>query len=166
MKFVVSARCDVRAGGAEISGTTRKGKARAVRLQYGALPYRFTPDAALEFLLVTTWQLRRWIIPKGLADKRLATGKIGGPRGLRGSWVRGQVGAKSVGLFIYEKIMDGTGGRFSCAVRIFPLLVKRQSETWPEIEQRTGSLGRSRQSPGADRGAGTQKPLSQLSPNA
>jgi hypothetical protein len=24
----------------------------------------------------------------------------------------------------------------SCEVRVFPLLVKRQSETWPEIEQR------------------------------
>jgi hypothetical protein len=31
----------------------------AVRVQYGALPYRFTKDAALEILLVTTRQTRR-----------------------------------------------------------------------------------------------------------
>ena len=39
-----------------IPGKPRKGKAKlALRVQYGAaLPYRFTSDAALEILLVTT----------------------------------------------------------------------------------------------------------------
>jgi hypothetical protein len=50
--------------------------------------------------------------------------------------VRGRVGAKSIGLFAYDKSLDGNGVRISCEVRVFPLLVKRQSETWPEIEQR------------------------------
>ena len=44
--------------------------------------------------------------------------------------------AKSVGFFAYDKILDENGVRVSCEVRVFPLLVKRQSETWPEIEQR------------------------------
>ena len=30
-----------------------------------ALPYRFTHDAALEILLLTTRRSKRWIIPKG-----------------------------------------------------------------------------------------------------
>ena len=50
--------------------------------------------------------------------------------------VRGRVGAKSIGLFAYDKILDENGIQVSCEVRVFPLLVKRQSETWPEIEQR------------------------------
>jgi hypothetical protein len=42
-------------GRANSSGKPRKRKARlAVRVQYGALPYRFSQDAALEILLVTT----------------------------------------------------------------------------------------------------------------
>jgi hypothetical protein len=53
-------------------GTTPRGgkksakkKDRAIRLQYGVLPYRLTEANALEVLLVTTRQTRRWIIPKG-----------------------------------------------------------------------------------------------------
>jgi 8-oxo-dGTP pyrophosphatase MutT (NUDIX family) len=50
--------------------------------------------------------------------------------------VRGRVGAKSIGLFSYKKMLDGNGVGVNCEVVVFPLLVKRQSETWPEIEQR------------------------------
>lgn len=50
--------------------------------------------------------------------------------------MRGRVGAKSIGVFAYHKILDENGVTVSCEVRVFPLLVKRQSETWPEIEQR------------------------------
>jgi hypothetical protein len=48
---------------------------RLVRVQYGALPYRFTPDTALEILLVTTRQSKRWIIPKGRPIKGLKPAK-------------------------------------------------------------------------------------------
>ena len=44
---------------------------RAIRVQYGALPYRFTDTDSLEVLLVTTRQIRRWIIPKGWPIKGL-----------------------------------------------------------------------------------------------
>ena len=50
--------------------------------------------------------------------------------------MRGRVGAKSVGFSAYDKILDENGVRVRCEVRVFPLLVRRQSETWPEIEQR------------------------------
>jgi len=38
---------------------------RAFRVQYGALPYRFSETGTLEFLLVTTRESKRWIVPKG-----------------------------------------------------------------------------------------------------
>jgi hypothetical protein len=50
--------------------------------------------------------------------------------------VTGRVSAKSIGLFTYPKLLDEAGIRVSCEVRVFPLLVKRQSEVWPEREQR------------------------------
>jgi hypothetical protein len=46
-----------------------------MRVQYGALPYRFKPDTALEILLVTTRQSKRWIIPKGRPIKGLKPAK-------------------------------------------------------------------------------------------
>jgi hypothetical protein len=32
--------------------------------------------------------------------------------------------------------MEEDGVQVNCEVKVFPLLVKRQSETWPEFEQR------------------------------
>jgi hypothetical protein len=33
-------------------------------------------------------------------------------------------------------MLDEHGIQANCEVKVFPLLVKRQSETWPEFEQR------------------------------
>ena len=51
------------------------GKTKAVRVQYGALPYRVGPDGAVEILLVTSRETRRWIIPKGWPIKGLKPSK-------------------------------------------------------------------------------------------
>jgi 8-oxo-dGTP pyrophosphatase MutT (NUDIX family) len=108
----------------------------ALRLQYGALPYRFTPTAALEILLVTTRRTKRWIIPKGWPIKGLRPAKSAAREAFEEAGVRGKIGTKSVGLFNYHKLLDEDGIQFNCEVKVFPLLVKRQSENWPEFEQR------------------------------
>jgi 8-oxo-dGTP pyrophosphatase MutT (NUDIX family) len=105
-------------------------------VQYGALPYRFGADAALEILLVTTRQTRRWIIPKGWPIKGLRPAKSAAREAFEEAGVRGKIGAKPVGIFTYEKSLDEAGVQATCEVRVFPLLVKRQSEGWPEFEQR------------------------------
>lgn len=115
-----------------------KRKARqAVRVQYGALPYRFTQDAALEVLLVTTRQTKRWIIPKGWPIKGLKPAKSAAREAFEEAGIRGKVGGKSLGVFAYDKLLDESGVRAICEVTVFPLLVSRQSEVWPEFEQRT-----------------------------
>ena len=48
----------------------------------------------------------------------------------------GKVSAKSVGLFTYDKLLDEDGVLAPCEVKVFPLFVSRQSEAWPESEQR------------------------------
>ena len=106
-------------------------------MQYGALPYRFTRDAALEILLVTTRQTRRWIIPKGWPIKGLRPAKSAAREAYEEAGVRGKIGAKPVGLFTYDKMVDEAGVTATCEVKVYPLLVKQQSETWPESEQRT-----------------------------
>jgi 8-oxo-dGTP pyrophosphatase MutT (NUDIX family) len=115
----------------------RKRKVRPVlRVQYAALPYRFTPTAALEILLVTTRRSRRWIIPKGWPIKGLKPPKSAAREAFEEAGVRGKVGMKSVGVFNYDKLLAENGAPVNCEVKVFPLLVKRQSELWPEIEQR------------------------------
>jgi 8-oxo-dGTP pyrophosphatase MutT (NUDIX family) len=105
-------------------------------VQYGALPYRFSPTAALEFLLVTTRHTKRWIIPKGWPIKRLKPPKSAAREAFEEAGVRGKVGQKAIGLFTYDKALDENGILVTCEVKVFPLLAKSQSETWPESEQR------------------------------
>ena len=115
----------------------QKRKVRPVlRVQYAALPYRFPPTEALEILLVTTRRSRRWIIPKGWPIKGLRPPKSAAREAFEEAGVRGKIGTKSVGVFTYDKLLDEHGIQVSCEVKVYPLLVKRQSAVWPEIDQR------------------------------
>jgi 8-oxo-dGTP pyrophosphatase MutT (NUDIX family) len=86
--------------------------------------------------MVTSRRSKRWIIPKGWPIKGLRPAKSAAREAFEEAGVRGKVGAKSVGLFKYNKLLDENGIEVSCEVKVFPLLVTRQSETWPELEQR------------------------------
>jgi 8-oxo-dGTP pyrophosphatase MutT (NUDIX family) len=107
---------------------------RALRI--AALPYRFTSAAALEILLVTTRTSKRWIIPKGWPIKGLRPAKSAAREAFEEAGVIGKIGMKSVGLFAYNKSLDEHGVEVNCEVKVFPLLVKRQREAWPEFERR------------------------------
>jgi ADP-ribose pyrophosphatase YjhB (NUDIX family) len=100
------------------------------------LPYRFTKSGAPEILLVTTRQTKRWIIPKGWPIKGLKPAKSAAREAYEEAGVRGSVKTKAIGIFSYEKRSEEDSITIPCDVRVFPLLVKRQSKTWPESEQR------------------------------
>ena len=105
-------------------------------MQYGALPYRYTKSGAREILLVTTRQTKRWIIPKGWPIKGLKPAKSAAREAYEEAGIRGSVKTKAIGIFSYEKRSNEDGITIPCDVRVFPLLVKRQSKAWPESEQR------------------------------
>ncbi len=94
-------------------GPKRRKIIPALRIQYAALPYRFTPAAALEILLVTTRTSRRWIIPKGWPIKGLRPAKSAAREAFEEAGVRGKVGTKSVGVFTYNELLDEQGDRRS-----------------------------------------------------
>jgi 8-oxo-dGTP pyrophosphatase MutT (NUDIX family) len=124
-------------GDATIPQKPKKRRTRpVVRVQYGALPYRFTPMAALEILVVTTRQSRRWIVPKGWPIKRLTPSKSAAREAFEEAGVRGKIGARAIGVFRYKKTAGENGADPEYEVKIFPLLVRRQSATWPEYGQR------------------------------
>ena len=87
--------------------------------------------AALEILIVTTRQSRRWIVPKGWPIKRLTPSKSAAREAFEEAGVRGKIGARPIGNFRYKN-----GAEADYEVKIFPLLVRRQSATWPEHGQR------------------------------
>jgi len=102
-----------------------------MRVQYGILPYRRTKSNSLELLLITTRQSRRWIIPKGWPIKGLKPTKSAAREAYEEAGIRGTVGAKSIGTFVYEKCIEENLGTFPCDMR-----VERQFDTWPEDNER------------------------------
>jgi 8-oxo-dGTP pyrophosphatase MutT (NUDIX family) len=92
--------------------------------------------ASLEILVVTTRQSRRWIVPKGWPIKRLTPAKSAAREAFEEAGVRGKIGARPIGAFRYKKTADANGADADCEVKVFPLLVRRQSATWPEFGQR------------------------------
>lgn len=82
-----------------MSSASKKPSAR--RLQYGALPYRKSNRA--EFMLVTSRETRRWIIPKGWPKKGKSPHRSAAREAFEEAGVLGAVGRQPVGSFSYKK---------------------------------------------------------------
>src|SRR5271165_6032502 len=107
----------------------------AKRVQYGALPYRVSNGARAEFMLVTSRETRRWIIPKGWPKKGKSPRQSAAREAFEEAGVRGAVGRHPVGSFTYAKRLKN-GGVVQCEVRVFPLEVRHQNKEWPEKQER------------------------------
>jgi 8-oxo-dGTP pyrophosphatase MutT (NUDIX family) len=107
-----------------------------MRVQYGALPYRLKKGGGVEVLLITSRTRGRWIIPKGWPIKGLTPSGSAAREAYEEAGVRGRIGKKPLGRFIYDKGLNDGGGFVVCEVTVFPLEVTRQLKSWPEIEQR------------------------------
>jgi 8-oxo-dGTP pyrophosphatase MutT (NUDIX family) len=105
-------------------------------LQYGALPFRESEAAGLEILLVTSRQTRRWIIPKGWPIRGLGPSKSAAREAYEEAGVRGTVRSRSIGRYLYSKVLDDRAISVPCEVRVFALRVRRQEKAWPERQQR------------------------------
>jgi 8-oxo-dGTP pyrophosphatase MutT (NUDIX family) len=105
------------------------------RVQYGALPYRRRAHSRPEFMLVTSRERRRWIIPKGWPKKGKSPRRSAAREAFEEAGVIGSVARRPVGSFCYEKLLKN-GGVVVCKVRVFPLQVKRQTDEWPEKAER------------------------------
>ena len=93
--------------------------------QSAVLPYRILEDH-LEVLLVTSRGRKRWVLPKGVVEPDLSAVDSAVKEAWEEAGVEGIVNSRALGSYTYEK----WGGQ--CAVQVFPMLVKRVSEVWPE----------------------------------
>jgi 8-oxo-dGTP pyrophosphatase MutT (NUDIX family) len=107
----------------------------ARRLQYGALPYRISKGRGAEFVLVTSRETHRWIIPKGWPKNNKSPHHSAAHEAFEEAGVLGNVGRRSVGSFFYKKRLK-SGRCVECEVHVFPLEVTRQKKEWPERQQR------------------------------
>jgi 8-oxo-dGTP pyrophosphatase MutT (NUDIX family) len=89
-------------------------------------------------MLVTSRETRRWIIPKGWAEKGLEPHALAAKEAYEEAGLQGEVGQEPVGTYRYIKYFRGKKSTKTvpCEVTVFPLMVERQLETWPEKGQR------------------------------
>jgi len=109
---------------------------QTAHVQYGALPYRLDAQGRPEVLLVTSRRTRRWILPKGWPIKGLKPAKSAAREAFEEAGIVGEVAARPVGAFCYDKLFERTGLSSPCTVEVFPLKVSHQLEVWPEAGQR------------------------------
>src|SRR5215471_8614155 len=89
----------------------------AKRVQYGALPYRVGNGSRPEFMLVTSRETQRWIIPKGWPKKGKSPRRSAAREAFEEAGVLGAVGRRPLGSFSYEKRLKN-GRSVECEVRV------------------------------------------------
>jgi 8-oxo-dGTP pyrophosphatase MutT (NUDIX family) len=108
---------------------------REPRTQYAALPWRKTADSALEILLITSRETRRWVIPKGWPMKDMTPEAAAAQEAYEEAGVLGQPRHKQLGIYHYDKRLR-SGRLQHVRVQVYALEVKEARDIWPEMAER------------------------------
>lgn len=108
---------------------------REPRVQSAALPWRLTPAGAVEVLLVTSRETRRWVAPKGWPIKGLKSFQAAAREAFEEAGVEGEIGKKRIGVYHYDKRLR-SGRLQKVRVAVYPLKVVTERDAWPEAGQR------------------------------
>ena len=104
-------------------------------IQYAALPFRLLENGALQVMLITSRQTRRWVIPKGWPITRLEPPEVAAREAFEEAGLIGEVGHKAVVSYHYRKQLGPDKFR-RCVVKVYPLRVRRELDEWPEMAER------------------------------
>jgi len=75
----------------------------AKRVQYGALPYRLTAGSRPQFMLITSRETRRWVIPKGNPSSGMVAHTAAAIEAEEEAGVQGLVCPTPLGTYRYRK---------------------------------------------------------------
>ena len=114
---------------------TRPEPDREPRTQYAALPWRKAADGAVEMLLITSRESRRWVIPKGWPMKDKKPAPCAAQEAFEEAGVVGSPGRKTLGAYHYDKRLR-SGRLQHVRVMVYPLEVREERDAWPEKDQR------------------------------
>jgi 8-oxo-dGTP pyrophosphatase MutT (NUDIX family) len=117
------------------AGRMRQELDREPRTQYAALPYRKGDDGAVQVMLITSRESRRWVIPKGWPIKSLKPGPSAAQEAFEEAGVIGPTGRRKLGTYHYDKRLR-SGRLQHVRVDVYPLEVREARDEWPEKGQR------------------------------
>ncbi len=109
--------------------------ARRPAHQVGALPWRRRFSGAVEVLLVTSRETRRWVVPKGWPMAGRSDPEAAAVEAWEEAGVKGLVAPSPIGAFTYPKRLKD-GSDLLCRVKLYPLEVTTDRLDWPEADQR------------------------------
>jgi len=104
------------------------------RAQYAALPWRRGEN--LEVLLITSRETGRWVIPKGWPMRGRSPAAAAAAEARQEAGLVGEIAKTPIGSYLYVKF-GKTGRGTPCKVKVFPLKVTGQHESWREMGERT-----------------------------
>lgn len=119
----------------DIGGKQEGRKSGGKRRQVAALPWRGEGEA-LRFLLVSSRETRRWVIPKGWPMKDKSDFAAAAQEAYEEAGLDGVIAQAPVGEYEYLKRLKSGAARL-VKVDVFPLQVTGEHATWPEKGQRT-----------------------------
>jgi 8-oxo-dGTP pyrophosphatase MutT (NUDIX family) len=103
--------------------------------QFAVLPFT-EPEGETMVLLVTSRETRRWVLPKGWAERGLTGPELAAKEAFEEAGLIGTVGTTPVGSYGYLKRLPKERA-VECHVEVFPMWVDQLLEDWPERGQRT-----------------------------
>ncbi|MBW8816310.1 MAG: NUDIX hydrolase [Caulobacterales bacterium] len=114
---------------------TRPEPDREPRTQYACLPWRRRDDGAVEILLITSRETRRWVIPKGWPIKGMKPGPSAAQEAFEEAGLLGEPSRKPLGHYSYDKRLS-SGRLQHVRVQVYALKVRELAAEWPEKGQR------------------------------
>ena len=102
--------------------------------QVAAIPIRRTPRGAMEVLLVTSRETRRWVVPKGWPWRKIKDHDAAAGEAWEEAGVHGKMRPKSIGSYTYDKRRKNKLQQLR--VWVFLLEVTEEAAIWPEVKQR------------------------------
>ncbi|BCH22450.1 NUDIX hydrolase [Mesorhizobium sp. L-8-10] len=116
----------------------KKAKAQAKKgkqiRQVAALPFRRRPEGGVEFLLVTSRETGRFIVPKGWPMKGRSDAKAAAEEAEQEAGVTGRIGGRPIGHYRYWKRLKDAF--VPITVTVFALEVEAEAEEFRESTQR------------------------------
>lgn len=103
-------------------------------LQYAALPFRIE-EGQPKVLMVTSRETRKWILPKGRPEKKMAPDRVAAVEAYEEAGVRGRVVGEAFATFVSSKRL-ANGREVPCTIRVFLLEVEQELAKWPEMKER------------------------------
>lgn len=107
---------------------------KEARRQIAAMPLRWN-DGEVEVLMVTSRETKRWIVPKGWAMKDRKPWEAAAIEALEEAGVTGRISDEAFGTYSYQKKLDD-GRHVLCRVRVYPMTVVEQRDSWKEKAER------------------------------